>query len=95
MSQTHETPPTLVVAGPVTIDDVSAHRETWLAALAHGEGVRLELSDSGPWDVAGLQLLLAALATPDGPVMVANVPGVLRQLAERAGVLDRLQASSV
>lgn len=89
-------PPVVTLSGPVTIEEAPRHREALLAALASGRGLRIDLEPSGPWDVAGLQLLLAALASgrqSGQGVRLAGSPGVLRELAERAGVLDLLDAA--
>lgn len=94
MSPNQAEPPALAVAGPVTLEEVARHRGAWLAALAQGAGLRLDLDGSGPWDVAGLQLLLSALGA-GGPVRLAGMPAGLRELAGRAGVLDRLDAAAV
>ncbi len=63
---------TIAFEGPATIYEVSAHRETLREALAEGKGLRLDLGDSGKWDLAGLQLLISCVKTaqtpgPDGP----------------------------
>jgi hypothetical protein len=76
-----------------------AEVDRWRVALAdglsQGRGLRLDLEGSGPWDVAGVQLLLAAIASGQragGLVFLTGVPKVLISVAERAGVLDRLAA---
>jgi ABC-type transporter Mla MlaB component len=83
------------VTGPVTRDEAVRWRDAFSDGLARGPGLRIDLADSGPWDVAGVQLLLAAIASGrrlGRPVVLAGVPGVLRGVAERAGVLEPLAA---
>ena len=80
----------LVVSGPVTLAESSHWRD---ALLARGRDLRVDLEAAGPWDLAGLQLLIAALATArrDGSVIrFARVPRVLLRIAERAGVGELL-----
>jgi ABC-type transporter Mla MlaB component len=87
---------TVALAGPVTQTEVTRCRDSLLDGLARGRGLRIELAGSGPWDVAGLQLLLAAIASGQragSPVALAGVPNVLTAIAERAALLDRLAAS--
>ena len=52
---------TIPLTGPVTVYEVGTIRETLRTALAEGKSVRIDLSDSGPWDVAGLQLLISCV----------------------------------
>jgi ABC-type transporter Mla MlaB component len=83
------------VTGPVTRDEVARWRDAFSDGFARSPGLRIDLADSGPWDLAGVQLLLAAMASGrrlGRPVVLAGVPNVLRDVAERAGVLDRLAA---
>ena len=85
------------IVGAVTLAEVTRHRETIVAALASGADVRLDLGESGPWDLAGLQLLLSAARTGEGRITLEGVPGMLRAVADRAsarGVLDGLAAGS-
>ena len=86
----------LVVSGPVTLAEAPQWRESLLAASAGGRDLRLDLDATGPWDLAGLQLLIAALATArrEGSVVrFARVPRVLMAIAERAGVVELLAGS--
>ncbi len=54
---------TILLTGPITLYEVSAVRETLRMALAEGKPLRIDLSDSGPWDLAGLQLLVSCVKT--------------------------------
>ena len=54
---------TILLTGPITLYEVSAVRETLRMALAEGKPLRIDLSDSGPWDLAGLQLLISCVKT--------------------------------
>ena len=86
----------MVVSGPVTLAESPRWRDALLAASDRGRDLRVDLEASGPWDLAGLQLLIAALATArrDGSVVrFARVPRVLLAIAERAGVSDLLSGS--
>jgi ABC-type transporter Mla MlaB component len=58
-------------------------------ALSDGKPVRIDLSDSGPWDLAGIQLLISCVATGrdrDLEVRLVEVPLVCSQVAERSGL---------
>jgi len=84
---------TLVVSGPTTLVEAPRWRDALLAALAQGKDVRIDLATAGPWDLAGLQLLLAALVSGrkgGQTVRLVRVPRVLLAIAEQAGLGDRL-----
>jgi ABC-type transporter Mla MlaB component len=84
---------TLTLSGPVTLYESSDVREALAAALAEGKPLRVNLETSGPWDLAGLQLLISAVATGRKaglPVRLVQVPGVCREIAERSGLGDWL-----
>jgi ABC-type transporter Mla MlaB component len=88
---------TVVVTGPLTQDEVARWHEAFTGGLTRGRGLRIDLAESGPWDLAGVQLLLAAIASgkrTGWPIVLAGVPGVLTAVAERAGLWDRLVAIS-
>jgi ABC-type transporter Mla MlaB component len=87
--------PTVDVTGPVTRAEAARWRDAFAADLSRGQGLRIELAGSGPWDVAGVQLLIAAIASGQRsgcPVVLARVPDVLMAVAERAGLRERLAA---
>jgi len=80
---------TLTLSGPITLYDAAEVRESLTMALAGGKDLKLDLETSGPWDVAGLQLLVSAVATGRRAglsVRLVHVPGVCREIAERAGL---------
>ncbi len=54
---------TILLTGPVTLYEVAAVRESLRTALAEGKPLRIDLGDSGPWDLAGLQLLVSCVKT--------------------------------
>lgn len=81
------------LSGPVTLYESSEVRDQLLAAVVEGRPLTIDLEASGPWDVAGLQLLLAVAATGKRqgfPVHLVRVPGVCREVAERSGLGDWL-----
>ena len=88
---------TIAFEGPATIYEVSAHRETLREALAEGKNLRIDLGDSGKWDLAGLQLLISCVQTAAShglKVRLARVPNVCTEIAERSGLSDWLNAVS-
>lgn len=97
------TPGTVRLEGPATLAEAPEIRRRLAAALVEGGGgkrVAIDLGGSGPWDLAGLQLLLSVVAggRRDGvTIRFGAVPGVCRDLAGRAGLgpwLDSLSDSS-
>ncbi len=85
------------LSGPVTLYESSEFRESLHSALAEGKPLRVDLEASGPWDLAGLQLLISTVATGRKvglPVRLVNVPGVCREVADRSGLADWLAAAS-
>ncbi len=86
---------TLLLTGPVTVYEVGTIRETLRTALAEGMTVRIDLSDSGPWDVAGLQLLISCVKSGQErsqAVQLVNTPRVCSELAERSGLSEWLRS---
>lgn len=80
---------TVLLEGPVTLYEVTAIRETLARALAEGQDLRLDLGDSGPWDLSGLQLLISCVRTGQAQgrtVLLAKVPRVCDEVAERSGL---------
>jgi anti-anti-sigma regulatory factor len=88
---------TTVLSGPATIYESSEVRETLLAAFSEGKDLRIDLETSGPWDLAGLQLLVSAVASGlrDGrSVRFVGVPRVCAEVAERSGLTEWLHGVS-
>ena len=86
---------TILLTGPVTVYEVATVRETLRDALAEGKPVRIDLSDSGPWDVAGLQLLISCVKSGrlrGQEVRLGNVPRPCTDLAQRYGLSDWLRS---
>jgi ABC-type transporter Mla MlaB component len=84
---------TLLLTGPITLYEVSAVCESLRMALSEGKPLRIDLSDSGPWDLAGLQLLISCVKSArnrDLEVRLAQVPEVCAQIAQRCGLSDWL-----
>jgi ABC-type transporter Mla MlaB component len=87
-------PKTISLAGPITLYEVSAVRETLRSALLEGKQLRIDLSDSGPWDLAGIQLLISCAKTAlkrEQVVRLMNIPKGCADIAERAGLSDWLR----
>jgi hypothetical protein len=84
---------TVAVTGPVTRAEVARWRTVLLDGLAQGPGLCVDLAASGPWDLAGVQLLFATLSSglrTGRPIELARVPDVLTKVAERAAVRAQL-----
>ena len=84
-----------LLTGPVTLYEAAAVRETLRIALAEEKPLRLDLSDSGPWDIAGLQLLIACVKSGrlrGQEVRIVNVPRPCSDLAQRYGLSDWLRS---
>jgi ABC-type transporter Mla MlaB component len=80
---------TLVLTGPITLYEVSAVCESLRIALSEGKSLRIDLSDSGPWDLSGLQVLISCVQSArnrDLQVRLAGIPEVCAQVAERSGL---------
>jgi ABC-type transporter Mla MlaB component len=84
---------TVALSGPVTLYEVLVVRETLQTAMAAGKHLRVDLSNSGPWDLAGLQLLISCAKSLEGrerEVLLLNVPRGCVEIADRAGLSDWL-----
>lgn len=85
---------TLEIAGPVTLEESPRWRTLLLNALGQEKDLRIDLAESGPWDLAGLQLVIAVLASGDRSgqnVRLTRVPRVFATIAERAGLTEHLE----
>jgi ABC-type transporter Mla MlaB component len=88
----------LTVSGPVTIYEVSDWREQMLHCVKTGTALNVDLHTSGPWDTAGLQLLISLVLTGqqrDCEIRFQLVPKVCRDIAKRAGLSQWLAERSV
>ena len=88
---------TVKLTGPVTLYESSEVRETLIDALAEKKRVRVDLELSGPWDLAGFQLLISAVISGRKaglPVTLAHVPRVCRDVADRAGLAGWLMEAA-
>jgi ABC-type transporter Mla MlaB component len=95
MSVEHEEVSTIRLTGPVTLYEVSEVCETLRMALSDDKPVRIDLSDSGPWDLAGIQLLIscAASARDRGlEVRLLEIPSSCAQVADRSGLSSWLDS---
>jgi ABC-type transporter Mla MlaB component len=82
----------------VTLAEVARWRSALIDGLARGHGLRLDLTESGPWDLAGVQLLVATVASgkrSGQPIVLAHVPKVLMVVVERAALRDQVAAIAV
>jgi anti-anti-sigma regulatory factor len=87
---------TVEVSGPLTLAEAPRWREALLAAMARGHDLRLDLAAAGPWDLAGVQLVLAAIASGGRAgqgVRLARVPRGFLAIAEQAGLGEHLAAT--
>jgi ABC-type transporter Mla MlaB component len=78
-----------VLTGPVTLYEVAAVREALRSALAAGTPLRIDLGESGPWEIAGLQLLISCVRSGQRrgqEVRVVNPPRSCSDIAERSGL---------
>jgi ABC-type transporter Mla MlaB component len=85
---------TVVLTGPVTLYEVSAVCDALRGAMVEGKPLRIDLSDTGPWDLAGLQLLISCASSArkrDLPVRLFGIPTSCAAVAERSGLSDWLK----
>ncbi len=81
------------LSGPATLYELGELRELLLAALIEGKDLHIDLETSGPWDLAGLQLLISAVASGrkmGQSVHLVNVPRVCVEIADRSGLSNWL-----
>jgi len=84
---------TVSLSGPATLYELAEIRESLLAAIAVGKDLRIDLETTGPWDLAGLQLMIAATASgrrAGQAVRLLNVPRVCVEIADRSGLSNWL-----
>jgi ABC-type transporter Mla MlaB component len=80
--------------GPATIYEVSALREILREELAAGGDFRIDLGDTGKWDLAGLQLLVSCVRTGRSrgrDIRLTRIPRVCEEIAERSGLAEWLR----
>jgi anti-anti-sigma regulatory factor len=83
--------------GPATLYESNEIREHLLASLQEGGDLVFDLETSGPWDLSGLQLLVAVIASGKKAglsVRFAQVPKSCLEIAERSGLGDWLRELS-
>ncbi|WP_406697587.1 STAS domain-containing protein [Singulisphaera sp. Ch08] len=86
---------TVSLSGPATLYELAEIRESLLAAIAVGKDLRIDLETTGPWDLAGLQLMISATASgrrAGQAVRLVNVPRVCAEIAERSGLSNWLSS---
>lgn len=85
------------LSGPITLYESNELRETLLLALAEGGDFAVDLETSGPWDLAGLQLLIALVASgqkANRRIRFVQVPRVCLEIAQRSGLEDWLRSAT-
>jgi ABC-type transporter Mla MlaB component len=88
---------TITLSGPVTLLEAGGVRERLRSAFGEGRPLRIDLGSAGPWDLAGLQLLVSAVASGRASgrsVTLLHVPEGCRETAERAGLSGWLASVS-
>lgn len=93
MSEAGPATTTVILSGSMTLYESSEGREKIQTALGESTAVRIDLETTGPWDLAGLQVLAAAIASGREmgiPVRFAQVPRACLEVAERSGLRDWL-----
>lgn len=84
-----------LLTGPITLYEASTVREALRIAVAEGTPLRVDLSDSGPWDISGLQLLISCVKSGrlrGQEVRIVNVPQPCADLAGRYGLSEWLRS---
>jgi len=87
----------VTLSGPATLDEATELRDRLLAALATRKNLRIDLETTGPWDLAGLQLLIATATAgrrTGQAVRLANVPKGCAEIAHRAGLSEWLHSTA-
>jgi hypothetical protein len=93
MSEADAALTTVMLSGPMTLYESSEIRDHLRSALGSGPGLRLDLETTGPWDLAGLQLMVSAVASgrkAGVAVRFDHVPRVCAEIAGRCGLGDWL-----
>jgi ABC-type transporter Mla MlaB component len=86
---------TVFLSGPITIYEVTTVREVLRKALSEERPLRIDVSEAGPWDIAGLQLLVSCVKSGRSRnqlVRIANIPRVCAEIAQRSGLTEWLQS---
>ena len=86
----------LCLSGPMNLAECGPARRAIVAAMSRGADLRLDLAGSGPWDLAGLQLVLSAVKTARAEgrtAVLTRVPDGFVQVAKAAGCMEFLDAS--
>jgi ABC-type transporter Mla MlaB component len=97
MSVDRPDPRIVGLEGPATIYEVSALREILREELAAGNDFRIDLGDTGKWDLAGLQLLISCIRTGQSrgqAIRLFRIPKICEEIAERSGLADWLRDAS-
>jgi anti-anti-sigma regulatory factor len=79
------------MTGPVDLTQAPRWRDALNQAFAEGHDIRIDLADTGPWDLAGLQLMISAQASARRAgrhLQFLELPRVFRDVCERAGLVE-------
>lgn len=94
MSLASDSATTVMLSGPVTIYESIEIHESLVSALSAGQDLHVDLETSGPWDLAGFQLLVSVVNSAkklDLTVRFLHIPGVCVEIAGRSGLRDWLE----
>lgn len=75
--------------GSATIYEVAALRDSLVDAMSHASDLQLDLTESGKWDLAGLQLLISCVNSGrqlGHEVRLVGIPTMFREAAKRSGL---------
>lgn len=97
MSADQPDPRIVALEGPATIYEVAALRDILRDEMAAGTDLRIDLGDTGKWDLAGLQLLVSCVRSGQGRGQVVRflrIPRLCADVAERSGLAEWLRSVS-
>ena len=97
MASPRDAATTVMLSGPVTLYESTDLRDSLMSALSAGQDLRIDLETSGPWDLAGLQLLVSVVNSAKKlnlTVRFVHIPGVCVEIAGRTGLRDWLDAQA-
>ena len=84
------------LTGPITRAEVAFWRDALAEAVARDGGLTMDLGASGPWDMAGVQMLVSAMISVEragGVVRMTRAPKIFLNIIERAALSDRFASA--